>query len=81
VHELCTFSKTLADHTQRGTQFSPHGFVVESFGACQHRARAPSQEPPRWWSYPVNFEMDGGEGKASRWNTLRALRVLDWYSA
>ncbi len=26
-------------------------------------------------------EMDEGEGKPSRWNTLRALRVLDWYSA
>lgn len=26
-------------------------------------------------------EMDEGEGQPSRWNTLRALRVLDWYSA
>ncbi|WKZ34906.1 MAG: hypothetical protein QY332_14910 [Anaerolineales bacterium] len=26
-------------------------------------------------------EMDEGEGKPSRWNTLRALRVLDWYFA
>jgi hypothetical protein len=26
-------------------------------------------------------EIDEGEGKPSRWNTLRALRVLDWYSA
>jgi hypothetical protein len=26
-------------------------------------------------------EMDEGEGKPSRWNTLRALRVLDWYSS
>jgi hypothetical protein len=25
------------------------------------------------------FEMDDGEGKPSRWNTLRAMRVLDWY--
>lgn len=25
-------------------------------------------------------ELDEGEGKPSRWNTLRALRVLDWYS-
>jgi hypothetical protein len=24
------------------------------------------------------FQMDDGEGKPSRWNTLRALRVLDW---
>ncbi len=33
-----------------------------------HRDRAP-------------FDMEAGVGKASRWITLRALRVLDWYSA
>jgi hypothetical protein len=27
------------------------------------------------------IEIDAGEGQPSRWNTLRALRVLDWYSA
>jgi hypothetical protein len=26
------------------------------------------------------IETDEGEGRLSRWNTLRALRVLDWYS-
>jgi hypothetical protein len=26
-------------------------------------------------------EMDEGEGQPSRWNTLRALRVLNWYSS
>ena len=32
--------------------------------------------------YPGNMpiEIDDGEDKPSRWNTLRALRVLDWYS-
>jgi hypothetical protein len=29
----------------------------------------------------VHFDMEGGRGTASRWNTLRALRVLSWYSA
>jgi hypothetical protein len=24
--------------------------------------------------------MDDGEGKPSRWNTLRALRVLHWFA-
>ena len=28
----------------------------------------------------VHFDMEDGAGKPSRWNTLRALRVLDWYS-
>lgn len=27
----------------------------------------------------VHFAMDEGEGRASRWNTLRAMRVLRWY--
>ncbi len=33
--------------------------------------------------YPgaMPVEMDDGEGRPSRWNTLRALRVLDWYVA
>ena len=26
-----------------------------------------------------HLEMDDGEGQPSRWNTLRALRVLDWF--
>jgi len=33
--------------------------------------------------YPgrMPVEMDDDEGRPSRWNTLRALRVLDWHSA
>ena len=27
------------------------------------------------------IEIDDGEGRPSRWNTLRALRVLNWYSS
>jgi hypothetical protein len=32
--------------------------------------------------YPgvMPIEIDDGKGKPSKWNTLRALRVLDWYS-
>jgi hypothetical protein len=31
--------------------------------------------------YPgvMPVEIDEGEGRSSRWNTLRALRVLRWY--
>ena len=28
----------------------------------------------------ISAPTDEGEGKPSRWNTLRALRVLHWYS-
>jgi hypothetical protein len=33
--------------------------------------------------YPgeMPLEMDEGEGRPSRWNTLRALRVLNWFSS
>jgi hypothetical protein len=27
----------------------------------------------------VHFELEDGDGKPSRWNTLRALRVLEWW--
>jgi hypothetical protein len=32
--------------------------------------------------YPgeMPLEIDAGEGRPSKWNTLRAMRVLDWYS-
>jgi hypothetical protein len=33
----------------------------------------------RYEAQPL-VELDDGEGLPSRWNTLRALRVLDWYS-
>ena len=29
----------------------------------------------------VHFDMDDGAGKPGQWHTLRALRVLGWYSA
>ena len=30
---------------------------------------------------PVGLDMGERRGGPSRWNTLRALRVLDWYAA
>jgi hypothetical protein len=43
--------------------------------------RWPLENPhPGTMAVDVNA-FDEGEGQPSRWNTLRALRVLDWYSA
>jgi hypothetical protein len=28
----------------------------------------------------VYFDLEGGVGTPSRWNTLRALRVLEWWN-
>ena len=45
------------------------------------KRRGESGQWPMEYSYPgqVHFDMDDGEGKPSRWITLRALRVLDWF--
>jgi hypothetical protein len=29
----------------------------------------------------IHFALDDGDGRLSRWNTLRALRVLRWYGS
>jgi hypothetical protein len=59
--------------------------AVELVAAAQQQygrwlLQNPRPDPPRWWRYPIPFDMESGEGKASRWNTLRALRVLRWYN-
>jgi hypothetical protein len=43
------------------------------------------QQPDGTWllenTHPgrIHFAMEDGDGRPSRWNTLRALRVLKWY--
>jgi hypothetical protein len=45
----------------------------------------PKRQPDGTWllenTHPgrIHFAMEDGDGRPSRWNTLRALRVLDWY--
>ena len=52
--------------------------AVELVAKKQHQnGRWPLQNPHL---DQVRFIMEGPVGTASRWNTLRALRVLDWYS-
>ncbi|HEY6801178.1 MAG TPA: hypothetical protein VI121_11080 [Agromyces sp.] len=43
---------------------------------CGADGRWPAAAP--WWG-EVYFAVDGPEGEPSRWNTMRALRVLRWY--
>ena len=47
-----------------------------------HDGRWPQEDPlesPSWDRAGTDhFEMEDGEGKPSRWNTLRAMRVLKW---
>jgi hypothetical protein len=48
--------------------------LVESRRDAQGRWSLENPHPGR-----MHFAMDEGEGRPSRWNTLRALRVLRWY--
>lgn len=65
----------------RSAGVEPDERVTEAVGLV-----AKKQDPNGKWpfenSHPdrVHFDMEGVEGEPSRWNTLRALRVLDWYS-
>ena len=66
----------------RSAGVEPDERVAEAVGLVAKRrhqnGRWPLHDPP---PDPVHIDMEGGAGKPSRWNTLRALRVLDWYSA
>jgi hypothetical protein len=48
--------------------------LVESKRDADGRWQLENPHPGR-----LHFTMDDGEGKPSRWNTLRAMRVLRWY--
>jgi hypothetical protein len=48
--------------------------LVESKRDVDGRWPLENQHPGR-----MHFAMDEGEGRPSRWNTLRAMRVLRWY--
>jgi hypothetical protein len=64
-------------HQEGKTQSSSDG----SCGSCSTRTRDGRWPLDNSHPDPVPFDMEGEKGTASRWNTLRALRVLDWYSA
>ncbi len=66
----------------RSASVTPDGRVAEAIDLIASKR----DDDGRWaletchpGAMPV--ELEEGEGRPSRWNTLRALRVLDWYSA
>jgi hypothetical protein len=64
----------------RGAGAEPDARMAE---AVEH-VRSKQQADGRWLLdriHPgrVHFELEDGAGAPSRWNTLRALRVLDWW--
>jgi len=69
------------DHL-RGAGVEPEERMAEAVGLVAER-----QLPDGRWLLDASprdafaDELEGGPGQLSRWNTLRALRVLHWYSA
>jgi hypothetical protein len=41
--------------------------------------RSKQQSGGTWLLENTHFSLEDGDGHPSRWNTLRALRVLNWY--
>jgi hypothetical protein len=65
----------------RGVGEKPDARVTEAIGVLEGNR----DQSGRWPLQNVHageahFEMDDGEGKPSHWNTLRAMRVLDWFA-
>jgi hypothetical protein len=58
----------------------PDQRVAEAIDLVQNKRRSDGRWPLEN-PHPgqVHFDMEDSAGKASRWNTLRALRVLVWY--
>jgi hypothetical protein len=65
----------------RAARVTPDGRVAEAIGVVEgHR------DPDGRWPLQnvhegeIHVDMEAGEGKPSRWNTLRAMRVLVWFA-
>jgi hypothetical protein len=65
----------------RGVGEKPDERVAEAIGVVEG-----NRDPDGRWPLQnvhegeAHFQMDDGAGKPSRWNTLRALRVHDWFA-
>ncbi len=66
----------------RATGGAPDPRLAEAVALVREK-----QQPDGTWllenTHPgaVHFTLEDGDGRPSRWNTLRALRVLKWYDA
>ncbi len=65
----------------RSAEVQPDERVAEAIGVVEGN-RDPDGRWPLQHVYAgeAHFQMEDGEGRPSRWNTLRALRVLDWFA-
>lgn len=64
----------------RSAGVEPDPRVAEAVDLVEKKRRSDGRWPlENPHAGEVHFDMEDGAGTASRWNTLRALRVLDWY--
>jgi hypothetical protein len=64
----------------RGAGASPDPRMAEAVAVVRKRAHGNGLWPLNRTSRdPVGYHTETAVGEASRWNTLRALRVLDWF--
>lgn len=62
----------------RSTGASPDDRCAEALDLVAGKRRAGRWDLENTHQGPTHFRMEGPEGSPSRWNTLRALRVLRW---
>jgi hypothetical protein len=66
----------------RGAGVAPDERVAEAIALVVSKRDRDGRWPlERVYPGVMPVQIDDGEGRPSRWNTLRALRVLKWYSA
>jgi hypothetical protein len=65
----------------RAARNTPDGRVTEAVEVVESN-RDPDGRWPLQNVHPgaTHFALEDGEGRPSRWNTLRAMRVLDWFT-
>ncbi len=65
----------------RDAAIEPDERIAEAIGVLEANRDADGRWPlGTVYDGDAPVRMEGGEGTPSRWNTLRALRVLDWYA-
>ncbi|MCC6317550.1 MAG: hypothetical protein IT361_07655 [Gemmatimonadaceae bacterium] len=66
----------------RRAEVAPDGRVAEAIGVVESKRDSDGRWPLEVRHRgQISVDIAEVEGRPSRWTTLRALRVLDWYSA
>ncbi len=65
----------------RGAEVKPEERVAEAIGVVEGNRDSDGRWPlQNVHPGETHFQMEDGEGEPSRWNTLRAMRVIQWFA-